>query len=161
MTMANGRCESDPIPRDRAAGSNPTLATNIVIMIGRSRCTDPSIAESSIECPLDAKLIDVFHHDDTGLHRDAEERQKTYARRHAEVSSSDKEGEQSADGRHGDVARISSDPFDGVEHSVQNHEDHQNRQRQNDSEPLLRSLLAFVLARPIDAYNRWEASLAR
>src|SRR5262249_40555178 len=48
MTIANGRCESEPIPCDTAAGNNPSIATSIVIMMGRNRSTAPSIAASSI-----------------------------------------------------------------------------------------------------------------
>src|SRR5215472_17591809 len=36
ITIANGRCESEPIPRESAAGSNPKLATSMVIIMGRS-----------------------------------------------------------------------------------------------------------------------------
>jgi hypothetical protein len=42
--MANGRCESEPMPRDNAAGSSPRRATSMVIMIGRKGCTEPSMA---------------------------------------------------------------------------------------------------------------------
>ncbi len=51
MTIAKGRCESEPMACDSAAGSKPSVATSMVIMIGRSRRTAPSIAESSIEWP--------------------------------------------------------------------------------------------------------------
>jgi hypothetical protein len=47
MTMANGRCESEPMACDIAAGSSPRVATSIVIMMGRSRRTAPSIAAPS------------------------------------------------------------------------------------------------------------------
>ena len=36
MTIAKGRCESEPMPCDRAAGSSPRVATSMVIMMGRS-----------------------------------------------------------------------------------------------------------------------------
>ena len=48
MTIAKGRCESEPMPCESAAGSRPSVATSIVIMIGRSRSTAPSTAASSI-----------------------------------------------------------------------------------------------------------------
>src|ERR1700733_16025862 len=51
MTMAKGRWESDPMPWESAAGRRPRVATNIVIMMGRSRRTAPSTAASSIEYP--------------------------------------------------------------------------------------------------------------
>ena len=51
ITMAKGRCESDPMPCDMAAGSSPSVATSMVIMMGRKRSTAPSTADSSIEWP--------------------------------------------------------------------------------------------------------------
>ena len=48
MTIANGRCESVPIPCEVAAGNSPRVATSMVIMIGRSSKTAPSTAASSI-----------------------------------------------------------------------------------------------------------------
>jgi hypothetical protein len=48
ITMAKGRCESEPMPRDSAAGSKPKVATNMVIIMGRNRRTAPSIAADSI-----------------------------------------------------------------------------------------------------------------
>ena len=51
ITMANGFCESDPMPFEVAAGSKPSVATSIVIMIGRSRKIAPSTAASSIPKP--------------------------------------------------------------------------------------------------------------
>ena len=41
MTMAKGRCESEPMACESAAGSNPSVATSVVIMIGRKRSTAP------------------------------------------------------------------------------------------------------------------------
>ena len=47
MTMAKGRCESDPMAWDMAAGNSPKVATSMVIMMGRSRRTAPSTAAST------------------------------------------------------------------------------------------------------------------
>src|SRR4051794_7994764 len=44
MTIANGRWEWAPIPCDSAAGSNPSIATRRVIVMGRSLITAPSTA---------------------------------------------------------------------------------------------------------------------
>src|ERR1700682_168354 len=46
ITIANGRWESDPMPRDSAAGSRPSVATSMVIMMGRNLRTAPSTAAS-------------------------------------------------------------------------------------------------------------------
>ena len=81
----------------------------MVIMMGRSRSTAPSTADSSMECASRAQLIDVFEHDHAGLHRDAEQRQKADARRDAEVGVRDQKRQQTADGRQAiTLARISS-----------------------------------------------------
>jgi hypothetical protein len=55
ITIANGRCESEPMSCDSAAGSNPSVATSIVIMMGRSLKTAPSTAESAIVWPRATK----------------------------------------------------------------------------------------------------------
>src|ERR1700747_1110109 len=84
MTIANGRCESEPIPCESAAGSKPSVATSMVIMIGRSRTPAPSMAASLIE------------HDDAGLHRNTEQSQKSHARRYAEVGARQQQGHRAA-----------------------------------------------------------------
>src|ERR1039458_9412892 len=43
-TMANGRWESEPMSGDMAAGRRPSVATSMVIMMGRSRRLAPSSA---------------------------------------------------------------------------------------------------------------------
>ena len=49
MTMAKGRCESDPMPCDRAAGRSPERRNkHRHIMMGRSLSTAPSIAAWAI-----------------------------------------------------------------------------------------------------------------
>ena len=103
MTMAKGRCESEPMPCEVAAGSRPSVATSMVIMMGRRRSTAPSTADFFDGVAADAQLVDVFEHDDAGLHRDAEERQKADAGGDAEVGMRKQESEQSADRRHGHV----------------------------------------------------------
>src|ERR1700722_11296442 len=45
--MANGRCESEPIPCDVAAGSSPRDATSMVISMGRNRSIAPFWAAAS------------------------------------------------------------------------------------------------------------------
>ena len=92
MTIAKGRCESEPMPRDSAAGSNPKLATSMVIMIGRSRRTDPSRAASSDRKPTRTKLVDILQQNHAGLNRYAEERQKADARGNAEVRMREQQG---------------------------------------------------------------------
>ena len=42
ITQAKGRCVSEPMPVERAAGNSPRPAINAVIRIGRKRSTAPS-----------------------------------------------------------------------------------------------------------------------
>ena len=48
ITMAKGRWESEPMACESAAGTKPKVATSMVIMMGRSRRTAPSIAASTM-----------------------------------------------------------------------------------------------------------------
>ena len=52
ITTANGRCVSEPIPCDNAAGSRPRPAISAVMMIGRMRSTAPSRTACSKGLPL-------------------------------------------------------------------------------------------------------------
>src|SRR5476651_2079866 len=54
ITTANGRCVSEPIPCDSAAGSKPRPAISAVIKIGRRRATAPSTALAANEVELRA-----------------------------------------------------------------------------------------------------------
>jgi phosphohistidine swiveling domain-containing protein len=97
ITMANGRCESEPMPCEVAAGSRPSVATSMVIMMGRKPRTAPSMAASIDGMAAHAQLVDVLHHDHAHLHRDAEQRQKSDARRDAQVGAAEIQRQQSAD----------------------------------------------------------------
>src|SRR5271169_4649190 len=52
MTRANGRCVSDPIPVDNAAGRRPNAATRPVIMMGRRRRIAASRVASMMPIPF-------------------------------------------------------------------------------------------------------------
>ena len=97
MTMAKGRCESEPMAwdsgrrqqaerrhqhghHDRAEAGGRRL---------RWRLLDRHASG--------AQLIDVFDHDDAGLHRNAEQRQEADARGDAEMRARDEQRQQSAD----------------------------------------------------------------
>src|ERR1022692_2381426 len=86
MTMANGRCESDPMACESAAGNSPTVATSMVVMMGRSLKTAPSTAE----------LVNVFEHDNAGLHRHAKQSQEANAGGHTEIGAGKKQRQQAA-----------------------------------------------------------------
>ena len=94
------------------------------------------------------ELIDVFEHDDAGLHRNTEQGEKSDARRHAEVGAGKIQSQYSADRRYADIAENEQGPFERTEHCVENHEDHEERDRQNDGQTLLGALGAFIFARP-------------
>ncbi len=68
ITMAKGRCESEPMACDSAAGSRPSVATSMVIMMGRNayRALHRRILNG---VAAGAQLVDVLQHDDAGLYR--------------------------------------------------------------------------------------------
>src|SRR5258708_3551803 len=96
-------------------------------------------------------LVYVFEHDDTRLHRHAEERQHADARRDAKVSSGKQESQQAADPSHPDVQKNEQRPFERAEHRVENYEDDENRQWDDNSQSCFSPLLTLVFARPLDA----------
>src|SRR5260370_1112328 len=55
MTIAKGRWESEPMACDSTAGSKPSVATSMVIMMGRSLRTAPSRAQLTriFDFPID------------------------------------------------------------------------------------------------------------
>ena len=56
MTVAIGRCMSDPISLERDAGSNPMKATDAVINTGRNLEDAPCMTDSLIPIPLFFRL---------------------------------------------------------------------------------------------------------
>ena len=91
MTMAKGRCESDPIACDSAAGNKPERRHQHGHHDGtkpQHRALDGGIHD---RVPSRAELVDVLEHDDAGLHRDAEQRQEADSRGHAEVGARDQQ----------------------------------------------------------------------
>ena len=101
-----------------------------------------------------AELVDVFEHDDAGLHRYAEQRQHADARGYAQVSSGDQQRQKAADAGQADVQQDEQRPFVGAKHGVENDEDHQDCQRNDDRQPRFRPLFALVFARPADGIAR-------
>ena len=57
MTVANGRCTSDPMPEDTEAGNNPNMATVAVMSTGLKRCDTPSTTASFKAVPLFRKML--------------------------------------------------------------------------------------------------------
>ena len=80
ITMANGRCESEPMPRESAAGNKPRMATSMVIMIGRKRRIAPSHRGVFDRIALRAQVVDVLDHDHADLHGNSKQRQETRRR---------------------------------------------------------------------------------
>ena len=62
-----------------------TLYPRVVIMIGRSRSTEPCDGGVDDRMAADAQLVDVFDHDHAHLHGNAEQREESDAGRHAEI----------------------------------------------------------------------------
>src|SRR5579862_8561378 len=69
-----------------------------------------------------AELIDIFEHDDAGLHGDAEESQETDTGRDAEMGAGKEESEETAERGGGDVGEDEQAPLEGAEHGVKNDE---------------------------------------
>src|ERR1700686_3914078 len=99
---------------------------------------------------MSAELIDVFQHDDARLHRNSEKREKTDTRRHTEKSMSNQESHQAADACHGHRDQNQHGPFGRAKHGVENEEYDQDRDRNDDQQSGLGSLLAFIFSGPLD-----------
>ena len=77
ITMANGRCESEPMPRDTAAGSNPSDRHQNRHHDRTKPQNRPLYRGVHDAVTARAKLVDVFQHNDSGLHRNSKERKET------------------------------------------------------------------------------------
>ena len=80
ITMANGRCESDPMPCDVRRGQQAQHGH-------QHRHHDrPQPQRRAFDCGVDhrvaadAQLVDVLHHDHAHLHGDPEQRQESDSR---------------------------------------------------------------------------------
>ena len=58
MTIAKGLCESEPIPREMAAGRSPKVATNEVIMMGRNLFNNELILFGMLVIGLSGFVVD-------------------------------------------------------------------------------------------------------
>ncbi len=97
ITMAKGRCESEPMAREVAAGSRPSVATSMVIMMGRRRRTAPSMAESSMEWPRARSWLMYSSMITPVCDGDAEQREESDAGGNAEVRAGEQQREQAAE----------------------------------------------------------------
>ena len=66
-----------------------------------------------------AQLVDVFKHNYTDLHRDAEEREEANCRGNGEVGVGDEQGKRAAHGGHDDRDQDEHGPLERAEHGVQ------------------------------------------
>lgn len=98
MTMANGRCESDPMAWGGGRGQQPE---------GRHQHghhDGPQTADGALHRGFHdghaarSQLVDVLHHDDADLHRRSEEGQEADSGGDAEVSSGEEQGQHTAGG---------------------------------------------------------------
>jgi hypothetical protein len=61
ITIANGRCESEPIPCESAAGNSPSVATSVVIGRRRRPCRLHAIdVDVDVRLPENSKYTQVF-----------------------------------------------------------------------------------------------------
>src|SRR5579863_5119350 len=107
----------------------------------------------------DAKLVDVFEHDDAGLHGHAEQRQESDTGGDAEVGAGEQEGDQAADGRDRDIRHDQGRPFHRLEHGVEDDEDDQNGDGQHDQQARVGPLLAGVFALPFEVISGGQLHL--
>ncbi len=150
MTMAKGRWESEPIARERAAGSKAEDGDQHGHH-DRAQAQHGAFDGGIFDrVAADAELINVFEHDHAGFHRDAEERKESNAGRNAQMRAGDQQRQKATDRRDGHVGENQASPFRRAEHGVENNENHQQRDRDDNRQALLRALLAFVFAGPID-----------
>ena len=116
MTMAKGRCESEPMPCEMAARQQAQCGHQHRHHDGpqpQHRAFDGGVLDG---VAARAQLVDVLQHDHAGLHRHAEQRQESDAGRDAEVRAGEQQRQQAAEGRHGDVGQDEQRPLEGVEH---------------------------------------------
>ena len=131
MTSANGRCESEPTPVERAAGRRPERGDQ------RGHHDRPQPQDRRLAGGLGdaaaaaAQLVGVGDVDHRGLHRDAEQGQEADPGRHRERRAGEPQREEAADRRreqhaeHGDERELEV----AVEREQQQ-EDQAERQRQ-------------------------------
>ncbi len=159
MTMANGRCESEPIPCEVAAGTSPSDATSMVMRMGRNRMTAPCCTASRMECPrarnwlmYSSMITPVITETPNSARNPMPE--ETLKLVLVKYSASD-----AADGRHGDRHQNQAGPFHRSEHGIEDQVNDQQRQRDDHHEPPLGALLAGVFAGPIDVVAGWQLHL--
>ena len=151
MTMANGRCESEPMAWDSRRRQQAQRGHQ------HGHHDRPQPAHRAFNRglldgkPARAQLVDVLHHDDAGLHRNAEQRQESDARRDAEVRARDLQRQQAAHrAPRTTLTRLQQRPLGRAERGVNDHEDEEDGQRHDDQQPRLGALLALVFALPVD-----------
>ncbi len=107
MAMPSGRRSSAPAPPPSAIGSAPTIAANVVIMIGRKRSRQASSIASCGLLPLvrSACEREVDHHDRVLLD-DADQQDDADHRDDAQLVVEQHQREQRADAADGSPERI-------------------------------------------------------
>ena len=148
ITMAKGRWESEPMPRERAAGKQAERGDEHGHHDGAQAqhgAFDRGIFDG---VAAGAQLVDVFEHDDAGLHGDAEQRQESDAGGNAEMRAGEKQRQQAAERGHGDVGENQPRPFRGAEHGVENHENYQQGDAAPRSSGVSASVFGFRIRRP-------------
>ncbi len=85
ITMAKGRCESDPIPCDSGGRQQAERRDQHRHHDGTKPQYGSFHRGIRDGVSLHAQLIDVLQHDDAGLDGDSKQRQEPDARGHAEV----------------------------------------------------------------------------
>ena len=159
ITMAKGRWESEPMAWDMAAGNKPSVATNMVIMIGRSRSVAPSMAAVLTGIPRARNWLMYSTMITPVWTRNPEQGQETNSRRDTEMRPRDKQGHQTSERSNQHVDQVQQCPLDGAESAINDHDDEEKGYGDDNQKPRLRSLLALVFAFPVDVVSRRQFDL--
>ena len=170
MGAAIGFMTSEPMPDSQRIGTRLASTAHTVISFGRKRWTAPSIAAASMSPFVKVfpdlqfvfeRFMEIDHHDDAGLDRNSEERDIADGHRNAEVVVKQPLQQQPSthriDSRKDEDERLG----DRVEDHIQQQKNHEEDDRKNQLQPLLRAQFQFVLSRPLKGVIRRQRAVCR
>ena len=126
ITMAKGRCESDPIAWDMAAGNNPSVATSMVIMIGRSLRVAPSMAAALTGIPRARNWLMYSTMMTPVWTQTPNSARKPIPDETLKCVPVKKQCQKTTKGSHKQVYQVQQGPLEGAESSVNDHEDEED-----------------------------------
>ena len=160
MTVAKGRCTSDPKPVARAAGKSPRIGTSEAIRPDRSRSVRPRMMASSTEAPSRRYLLTPLNIRIAIHDGDAEERGEADARRDIEVHVAEVQGHGAAGEGEGDRQQQDERrPKRPISHDEYEEDDRDGRGDQ-DQEVLIGAFEVLKHPQPLDAIAGGKGDLA-